>query len=1104
MSVDLARWLDGVGLGEYLDAFELHRVRFDDLANLTAEDLREIGLPVGPRRRFLGAAAALSEHVTSPTDVHGEQAARDTPEEATDEVAERRRMSVVFCDLVGSTALSDRLEVEDLRDVIRDYQERVTQVIVEHGGHVAKYLGDGVLAYFGWPAATEDQTVSSVRAALEIVSVVPDIDVSGAGLAPLQSRVGIATGSVVIGDLSGERDAIVGRTPNLAARLEGVASPGHVVIDEATAGLVAHEFELTPPSAKELKGIDGPVATFGVVGHRSTSSRFDAVHDQGRLSSFVGRRAELGLLTQAWEHAATGDGGLVVIGGEAGIGKSRLVHELIRSIDREHELWHFQCSPAHASSVLHPVLRRIELAAGLRLGGDEGVQLDRLRDHLAGWAPDDLDATVALVAGYLGLIDPGHAGVHRDPAQRKAAMLHLLTSRLDDARLDRPFMAVFEDLHWADPTTLDLVRRLSSRLAERPVLVVATHRPEFELAMLGADRLTSLHLDRLPSGDVRELARAILGDALDDRTAAEIVNRTDGNPLYIEEFAPLAGDLAAEGSGQVPASLSASLVAQLDRLGASKRTAQVASVIGRDFSPWLLDAVLDTPDAADPLGPMLTAGIVVPSAYVPGEFAFKHALVRDAAYETLLLSDRRTLHARIADVMSNLGSALDTEPEVIAQHFAAAHTWLRAAELWHAAGRRATAAGASEEAKTHLDAALDAVERADPGPERATVELGILLDLAPVSMTVRSFAANEPKQLYERAFDLATQVGDDDQRFIALWGAYFITEIQAQWKQSAENVERLLEIDTATLRDDLPIQIDHAAMTWAHSIGDTRTGLRHNQRVIDAYDRHLHANHRFLFGAHDPYVCAHGQRATGWVAAGRPDDAVESARTGVELARELDHPPTTALALWFFANALHDLDALDDARAAIAETISYCEQHGAGAIRRSVEIRRLATLEDRDEAYRLLRARVDPLRERGRDGFLVPLFATFAAEAAIDVGEFEYALTTLEYAERSAIRTGELFNLGQIHHQRGRAYTAGGDVDLDRAIDSYRAGLDFCTQHAHHWTGVLNATALAGLLTRRGDTTLARETLAGALLAVPEATGRQRVRDAQRLLADLP
>ena len=1092
--MELSQWLAEFGLEEYLPQFEANRVDLADVPHLTADDLREIGLPVGPRRRFLTAAAEMSGGPRH-------RIAADVAPAADPPVtlgAELRTMSVMFCDLVGSTALSDRLDVEELRAVMQSYTSDVREVVELHGGHVAKYLGDGVLAYFGWPTAHEDQAGRSVRAGLQIVDAVSRLRAGGLGDA-MSSRVGIATGQVVVGDLSGEQDAIVGRTANLAARLEGVAEPGSVLIDEATASLVAAEVELDSPVLCDLKGFDEPIATFCVLLAKQHATRFEAGRHDGSLTPFIGRGAELALLRDAWELSIGGEGRFVTIGGDAGIGKSRLVFELIASTGADRDLWHFQCSPDQVSSVLHPVARRIELAAGLASASDVDRRRELLREYLADWS--DGRRAYTAISGLLGLETPTDA-LRPDPIRRREELLEILSARLEEVTRERPVLMVVEDLHWSDPTTVELVHRLAGRMRNQPVLIVVTHRPEFDLTTLGTDRLTSLMIDRLPATHGRELVRALLGTEAADGTVESIVDRTDGNPLFIEEFAPLAGGLGPEDEREVPASLQASLVAQIDRLHDAKRVAQVAAVIGREFSREVLDSVLAEEDASDPLAPLLEAGIVQESPFVPGEFVFKHALVRDAAYGTLLSSDRRTLHAIVAEVLSTSPSGV-TAPESLARHFAAADQWDSAAQQFHAAGRRAIDAGGLHEARNHFEAALDAVERCERGNPRDLIELKTLLDLAPVVMTVDTYAAAAAKEQYQRAEVLAHDVGDRDQQFTATWGAYYVGEIQAEWKQAAINVAHLLQLDGTELRRDLPIQIHHAAATWAGATGDIHSCLRHDEAILAMYDRELHADHRFRFGGHDPGVCAHGQKALALAGAGSPDEALDAGRRGVDLARALDHPPTTALALWFFAWTLYELDQFDDARPAIAELMTFCERHDARAIARSAEILRLATLAERERAFSAFHSRVELMRERDQRGFLVPMFAACAAQAALDIDRIEDALVTLEYGERIAKESGEHSALGSLHYLRGRALEAGGRRDADAALAQHGTALEICREQGRHWTGLLPAERSARLLAERGDGPQAIDALAGALAPFPDDLHRPRIERARGLLTEL-
>ena len=458
-------------------------------------------------------------------------------------------------------------------------------------------------------------------------------------------------------------------------------------------------------------------------------------------------------------------------------------------------------------------------------------------------------------------------------------------------------------------------------------------------------------------------------------------------------------------------------------------------------------------------------------------------LVRDAAYESLLNQNRRRIHHRVAE---RLAAGAGAEPELIGQHFYDAQDWEQAVEFWRQAGGNAIAVGATQEATAHLDAALVALGHCHAGDERDRVELEILLDFAPAAMTVRGYAAARPKELYDRAFEVAATVGDETQRFTALWGGYYITEVRGDWKQSAANIDHLLKLDTGALRRDLPLQIDHAATSFFTNIGQVERGVGHAQRVIDAYDLEVHSSHKRLFAGHDPAVCAMGQMAFLLPESGRPDRAYEVAEQARQLAAILDHPPSTALGQWMNVWMLMVLGDVTAARTAIAEWMQYCTEQRVSAILKMAEFYELAVSPDRAAAHAGLRARIDPMRERERRALLLPEYANFCAEAAIDVGEIEHALLTLDYSQRAAESTGEIWRLGQTHYLRGEALRAGGERDLKDAIDAFRTGIQFCETTGHQWTRLKLATSLAELLHETGDTQQARTTLTPAFQAFSE------------------
>ena len=576
------------------------------------------------RRKLLDAIAALR------SDAGGKAPAADTaapsaaPNVSTQDRAERRQVTVMFSDLVGSTALSARMDPEDLREVISAYQKSVAEAVGRFGGFVAKYMGDGVLVYFGYPQAHEDDAERAVRAGLELVAAVGALKTH----APLQTRVGIATGLVVVGDLIGsgasQEQAIVGETPNLAARLQGVAEPNSVVIAESTLKLVGNLFELEDLGAQNLKGIEGPVGAWAALRPSSVESRFDALH-AGDLTELVGREEELELLVRRWSKAKGGEGQVVLLSGEPGIGKSRLTAALLERFAAEpHTRLRYFCSPQHTDSALYPIISQMERAAGFTHDDNTQAKLDKLDALLARSFTPRQDA--ALFVDTLSLPNDGrYPTLELDPQQRRQKTLEALTAQLEALAQAKPVLMIFEDVHWIDPTSLELVGRTLDRLRTLGVLLIVTYRPEFEPPWIGRPYVTAVTLNRLGEREITAMIDRVTGNkALPRSIRQDIIERTDGVPLFVEEMTKAVLEAESEGGAQrttaavpspalaVPASLHASLMARLDRLGPAKEVAQIGSAIGREFSHALLASVVSKPETevGSALDRLIAAGLL--------------------------------------------------------------------------------------------------------------------------------------------------------------------------------------------------------------------------------------------------------------------------------------------------------------------------------------------------------------------------------------------------------------------------------------------------------------------------------------------------------------
>ena len=754
MDSDIGQWLEGLGLGKYALVFAENEISFDALPHLTQDDLKELGLPMGPRRIV---AAAISQLAGPAAPADPVSAGKPTGQRVE---AERRQLTVMFCDLVGSTALSARLDPEDMRDIILSYQKAVTAAVNRFDGHIAKYMGDGVLVYFGFPAAHEDDAERAARAGLSIVQVIHAMQTPGGE--PLKIRVGIATGLVVVGDLIGEgaaqEQAVVGDTPNLAARLQGFAEPGQVVVAEGTRWLLGDLFELTDLGRQELRGITEPVSAFAILAERVIESRFDA-RRSGQLGAMVGRDQELALLTERWRQAKSGEGQLVLLSGEDGIGKSRITRGLIDTVAAgEHIRISYQCSPYHTDSALYPTIQQLNRAAGFTQEDTLETKLDKL-EGLLGQAATDLTDAAPIIATLLGLDGVARYGaLALTPQQLRARTMATLCDQLTGLADRRPVLFIVEDAHWIDPTTLEFLDQCLDRIAGAPILTLVTVRPGFQHGFGGHPIVTRLTLNRLGHEQTAAIVAKITGGkTLPPELLAEITAKTDGIPLFVEELTKTvleSGELRVSGDAYIldqpldtlaiPTSLHDSLMARLDRMQPVKVVAQTAACIGREFDYGLMLAVLPPADELDEALERLTSAELIFRRGIPPDasYMFKHALVRDAAYESLLKSMRQTLHCRILAALQEA----EALPEILALHAREAGLTDQAIEYYRLAGMQALARPAFIQAIAYFRQALALIDTTTQQRELLLQELELQVQLGQAMLGVLAMLPRRPRQ----------------------------------------------------------------------------------------------------------------------------------------------------------------------------------------------------------------------------------------------------------------------------------------------------------------------------------------------------------------------
>jgi class 3 adenylate cyclase len=771
---EVRKWLEGIGLGQYADAFESNEIGMELLRQVDDQMLKDIGISTGGHRlRIRGAIAKL----TAASTVQASENITATKTEPA-RLAERRQLTVMFCDLVGSTALSARLDPEDMREIIVAYHRCCAEQITKAGGFVAKYMGDGVLAYFGYPQAHEEDAERAVRAALILIDAVQGLQ-SGPDTS-LQVRIGIATGLVVVGDLIGtgaaQEQGVVGETPNVAARLQTRAEPAQVVISNSTRLLTGGMFEYRDLGRVTLRGLGVPVQAWLVMGASRIESRFEAQHGTS-LTPLVGREEELELLFRRWRQAVSGEGRVVLLSGEPGIGKSRLTVALQERLQGEpHTRVRYFCSPHHTDSAFYSVIAQLERAAGFERHDTVEAKFDKLKSLLA--LSSDHERDIVLLAELLSIptVDR-YAPLDWSAQRKKNEIFRALLRQLEMLSRQRPVLIVYEDAHWSDPSTRELLDISIERVARLPVLLVVTFRPEFQPPWIGQAHVAALSLNRLGRREAEALVGAVAGEtAIPCDIVEEIIERTDGVPLFAEELtkAVMEAHIRAEDLRKtisaaplaevaVPATLHASLLGRLDRLGGTvKELAQIGSAVGREFSYELLAVVAQrsNPELHAALVRLTEAGVLFCRGVPPNAtFLFKHALIRDAAYASLLRDRRRQRHRRIAETLERHFPD-QAEPEVMAHHYAEAQLLPEAIRFWEQAGRKALASSAQAEAAAHLRNAVKLLRQQPESEARDEMELRLLLGLGQALFGAVGGAAPETQAVFSRTRELAPRCAD--------------------------------------------------------------------------------------------------------------------------------------------------------------------------------------------------------------------------------------------------------------------------------------------------------------------------------------------------------
>jgi len=1011
--------------------------------------------------------------------------------------AERRPVTVLFCDLIGSTELSEKLDPEDFRELIQEFQSSCADAVGRHEGHIAQFLGDGLLVYFGYPVAHDDDATRAVAAGLDIVRSLG----ARRGGQPMQVRVGVHSGLVVVGQVGvpGNRTQLaIGETPNVASRVQGEAAPDSVVITDATARLVEGFFELEELNPRALRGLSRPVKLFRVVRRTSARNRLEASR-AGGLTPFVGRTYELGLLQQNWDEARAGRGRMLAIRGEAGVGKSRLIATFKSLIaERPFELLEASCSEHLRNSTLHPITGVLEDKLGISVTTTAEQRLKSLQHYLE---ERRLDSPVALqVFADLLSVPVADKG---PPAKRpRQVLLEQLVSWLGSLCAAAPLLWIVEDIQWADASTLELIERAAERLASLPILLLLTLRPEAPAPWRLRPSLVVLQLGALRREETLAMAmNAAHGKPLPREVAGKLEEWTKGVPLYIEEFTKgllesgvlreaadryeLSGPLP---SSAIPQTLAGPLLARIDRLGEAKPLLQTAAVLGSEFSYGMLRAVAELSDQelAVSMQRLLSSELVVERASegADSSYGFRHALIREAAYDSLLHADRRERHARIVQaIRTHFPTVAENQPELVAYHCTKAGVTELAVLEWRRAAERALAHAANWEALAYIESGVAELEKLPDSAERYETQLAFELIRGPALMAIRGFAAPEVKDTYRRAHDLSLKIGDLPRLYAVLWGQWANRFVAGDLKPARQLAEQVFRLAETTMDPSLLVPAYHALGYTLCYVGEFSRALELARAGIDLFDmtREQANVRKFQFSS---TVAMHHFAALALWMLGFADQARGQASAAIRLARSLDNPPTLAYATsaltWGLPFLLGEAHAVvraaeeairvsEEAKFSLWPTLVRTFRGWAVMVEGNIASA-LEDMETNFAAFRIIGG-----------GILQTTVAAFSAEATWKAGQAPRALELISDALATAVESADHFYEPELHRIRGEILwrsSAEGPA-LDAAEASLRNALEVARGQGALSLELRAALSLAALLESRGRGEEGRKLVAG-------------------------
>lgn len=976
---------------------------------------------------------------------------------------DRRQLTVLFCDLVGSTALSQQMDAEDLRNVIRNYQTTCAPVIEQLGGYISRYMGDGILAIFGYPRASEDDVTQAVHAGIDIIDAIKSVDwVSRFGTSSqITVRVGISTGVVVAGDLIGkgaaEQEAIVGETPNLAARLQALAEPNTVIIGPRTRRLVKDQFTLISIGKHDLKGFAEPVEAWCARPPNKQSTRFDVKRASG-TTPLVNRHDEMKFLIDHWAKSKQGNGQLVVVSGEPGIGKSRITEALRDHISSEpfHYL-RYQCSSYHTNTALYPIATHVEHAALLDSGDSNVVKREKLVELIRVSGVEEKDVLSAFSALLSIPNAPDDDFEQLSARDKKIAILNALILQLVGLSRSQPILAVVEDVHWSDPTFRELLSQINQNTAGARILFLLTCRDgAFELE--GESAVTQrIKLSRLGSTCSTELVSSTsAGSILSADLVKRIVSKADGVPLFVEELTKSllykatlhpSSDVQSEviDDSEIPDTLHDLLMARLDLLGSGKRVAQIAAIIGRQFKFELIERIadVDEKELREGISRLSHSELIVASGESHDEsYSFRHALIRDTAYGSLLREERRKFHERIAAVLE--ADKSNNSVELLARHYTEAGLHRQAIDYWLLAGQEASQRSAYHEAVTQFQRGLDLLRKSSPGEHKERKLLEYLVNLGPALIATCGSGTAETEAVYREAVALTDSLPESDDHFTALWGWWRISN---NFETDAERANRLQELAERLGDEGLKLQAHHCQWATRFHLGDHKGCLRHIDAGLGLYADRDYRSHAARFGGHDPRVCALGEMAQSLWLTAYPDQASAHMRRARLWAEELKQ----------FGSLVHVMDmnllllryrcepepALEQAR----ELIAFAEQHQFPEYMAKAEAFKgwaLAKRGDTDKGIKVMLDCISLYDNIGTDED-PPVWLEMLADIYADIGEYQAGLEAIDQAFSHTGQSGLCFWDAELHRRRGELLWLMGSEHVKEAQQSFDKAIEIST-----------------------------------------------------------